>query len=564
MLHTFYSFDRDYNNWTITPPLDSEINPIKSKLLSGDVFYYNSNVVGLKTSPVRSYDFHCGVLILYGNKTFGKTKNNRTYYKCIPNDKTLPIFLIPYDLNIGFHKDYSNKYIMFQFRQWDGKHPIGCIRETFGNVDNYSSFCSYRLWCNKLVYSIAKFKREVTNFSNRWILTGLNFNDIISNILHNEDLNEDYGIEEHQDKNVFTIDPEGSKDLDDGFSVVELDNGNYKISIYIANVYIMLHYMGWWDQLTDRVSTIYLPEDRRTLLPDLLSDDYFSLIKNNKRIVFAMEFIYSTCENSIQSESTRFFNAVIHIKENYTYEEENLINNPMYKTLFQITKNLNNDILDSHDVVSHWMIYMNTKCAEKLQEKKTGIFRIVSKKDDSINNKDDNKRHTINLWNNLSGSYEKFSEDLNMYHEVLDVKSYLHITSPIRRVVDIVNQAYFFKHIFSRQWSEDCKKFITKFESKIQQLNADVKAIRKVQSECDFIYLCKNDSTILDNEYDGYIFNKSSENIGFCYHVYITSLKKISMFRSNEELILHETYKFKLYLFDRENNGDRKIRLGLI
>ena len=38
---------------------------------------------------------------------------------------------------------------------------------------------------------------------------------------------------------------------------------------------------------------------------------------------------------------------------------------------------------------------------------------------------------------------------------------------------------------------------------------------------------------------------------------------KISFFKSQEELNEKTYAQFKLYLFDRENNGHRKIRLSL-
>ena len=554
-MYTFNSNSRDYNDWTISPILDINFDPIKNKLFSNDVFSYENNNVEIIKSPVRDYTFHCGILILQGNKTFGKTKKNKMYYKCIPNDRTLPIFLIPYDLHIGFIKDHVNKYVLFRFSNWDGKHPIGILSETFGDVDNYSSFCSYQLWCNRLVYSIAKLKRQVKNYQNH-----NSEETLMENILQNRK----YTFEDRRNENVFTIDPEGSKDLDDGISIIYLSNEQYKISIYIANVYIMIDHLELWDNLTDRVSTIYLPENRRTLLPDLLSDDFCSLLENKDRISFCMEFVYNKQSNTILNDTIRFFNAIINVRNNYCYEHDDLLNTNDYKNLYTVSKNINNDIIDSHDVVAYWMIYMNTIAAETLYKHKTGIFRVVSKKEDIVSNSDDEMRHKISLWNNVSGSYEKFTQNLNTKHDVLNVNSYLHITSPIRRAVDIVNQIYFFKYMFKVELCEDCDKFVFRFEMRIPQLNNDVKAIRKVQSECDLLYACKNDETVLETHYDGYVFNKKYENNQFTYSVFLKKLNKISFFRSNDELKENCIKQFKLFLFDRENSGHRKIRLALV
>ena len=129
MKHKFISKSRDYSEWNIEPSID--IHPIEHKLLNNDVFHIENDQVVIIDSPIRTYQFHAGVLILQGNKTFGKDKKGRMYYKCIPNDKSLPIFLVPYELRIGFNKNHLNKYVLFSFSNWDGKHPMGLLKESF-------------------------------------------------------------------------------------------------------------------------------------------------------------------------------------------------------------------------------------------------------------------------------------------------------------------------------------------------------------------------------------------------------------------------------------------------
>ena len=557
-MHTFNNNQRDYTDWYTVPRLEDNLDPLMSKLLSKDIFQYNKEGVDIISSPFREYKFHTGVLILHGNKTFGKTKKGKLYYKCIPNDKSIPVFLIPYELRIGFIKDYTNKYVSFCFDNWDEKHPIGKLTETFGNVDNYASFCSYQLWCNRLVHSIAKLNRAV-----KIVSKNTEFSTIMENIMNDDK----YKIEDKRNLNVYTIDPRGSKDLDDGFSIAKLDNSKFKITIYIANVFVMIDYLNMWQHLTDRVSTIYLPEDRRTLLPDLLSDNYCSLLQNKDCITFAMEFNYNMDDNKIDNHSICFYNAMVNIKRNFVYEEDDLLQNSDYQLLMNVTKHIKPEIIDSHDVIAHWMIFMNSVSADKLASYKTGVFRVVSKKEEANaghETGDSNIKKSVGLWTNMSGSYELYSDDLNTRHDVLNVSSYVHVTSPIRRVVDIVNQIYFFRRIFLFSLTEDCSKFVERFEMRIPQLNDDVKAIRKVQSECDLLYACKNDDTVLETQYDGYVFNKKYENNQFTYSVFLKSLNKISFFRSNDEIEEHEIRKFKLFLFDRENSGHRKIRLALV
>ena len=553
MEHKFISKSRDYSEWNIEPSID--IHPIEHKLLNNDVFHIENDQVVIIDSPTRTYQFHAGVLILQGNKTFGKDKKGRMYYKCIPNDKGLPIFLVPYELRIGFNKNHLNKYVLFSFSNWDGKHPMGLLKETFGDVDNFSSFCNYQLWCKKLVHSISQFNRHM-----KLCLKNLPEDLYIRAISENNK----YKLQNKTCEKVYTIDPENSKDLDDAFSIQELNDDLVKIHIYIANVFIALDTFELWDHLTKRVSTIYLPEERRTMLPEILSDNICSLIKDKTRPVFTMEFIYNKKENKIQTESIQYYNAIVTITDNFVYEEENMKQNEDYQLLFEITKKINPKIIDSHDVVSHWMIYMNTCVANELMHHKCGVFRVISKNEniqDNLDNvKDQDAKQTLSLWNSISGSYQLYADNMNAHHDILDAQSYVHITSPIRRFVDIMNQYYFLKHILH---IDTTNINMQTHENNIDKLNEDVKSIRKVQSECDLLYSCTHNESLMNSIHDGIVFNQQKEEDCFKYNVYIKSIRKISYFKCDDIIDNYSTKKFKLFLFDAENSGYRKIRLAM-
>jgi len=559
MEYKFISRSRDYSEWEIEPSL--EINPIEHKLFSNDVFQIKNDEISVLSSPTRTYQFHTGVLILQGNKTFGKDKKGRMFYKCIPNDKSLPIFLIPYELRIGFNKNHLNKYVLFSFSNWDKKHPMGVLKETFGDVDNFSSFCNYQLWCKKLVHSISQFNRHV-----KLCLKNLPEDMYIRSICENDK----YNLEDKTCEKVYTIDPINSKDLDDAFSITKINDSVFKITIYIANVFIALDAFELWNQLTKRVSTIYLPEDRRTMLPEILSDNICSLIEGKTRPTFAMEVLYNKDTNCIIDDSIRYFNALVTITRNFSYEDDNMKRNKEYNMLYEISKNIDVNVVDSHDVVSFWMVLMNKNVANTLLTNKTGIFRVISKNNqnnannnDSLNTIHDSEtKQTLSLWNNVSGSYQLYSENMTYHHDILNANAYLHVTSPIRRFVDIMNQYYFFKDIFKIE-SNNANQCIQMFEENIQQLNEDVKSIKKVQSECDLLYTCTHDESIMNAIHDGIVFNKIQENEHFQYNVYIKSIKKISFFKSDRDISDYSVQKFKLFLFDAENSGYRKIRLAI-
>ena len=96
--------DRNYSNWTILETInfdiiDIKIDPILNKLFSNDVFQLkNNNDISIIHSSTRQQTDIPGVLILSGNKTYGRNNKGKQYYKCDPDDIRLPSFLIPFFL----------------------------------------------------------------------------------------------------------------------------------------------------------------------------------------------------------------------------------------------------------------------------------------------------------------------------------------------------------------------------------------------------------------------------------------------------------------------------------
>ena len=68
--------------------------------------------------------------------------------------------------------------------------------------------------------------------------------EYIHQILHNKHFN----IHDRRSiQNIFTIDPNGSTEFDDAISIENLKKTNqYKISVYISNVYVWLETLDLW------------------------------------------------------------------------------------------------------------------------------------------------------------------------------------------------------------------------------------------------------------------------------------------------------------------------------
>jgi len=101
--------DREYTDWGVIVKDSTEeislenFNPIQNKLFNQDVFTWDDSRMKLLHSTARSMVCIPGVLVLQDNKTYGK-KGDKFYYKCVPDDKRLPIFLVSHKNIVGFYK----------------------------------------------------------------------------------------------------------------------------------------------------------------------------------------------------------------------------------------------------------------------------------------------------------------------------------------------------------------------------------------------------------------------------------------------------------------------------
>ena len=575
--------NRNYTSWHFVDPytnikinIESEIplllqlNPIDSKLFSRDIFTYHCDENGkLKIELINQYLkpslVIAGVLQLENNKTFGRTTNKkRLLYKCIPDDKHLPSFLIPYDIKLNFSKVLKNKYIVFKYDNWNDKHPHGILHETIGDVDLLEAFYEYQLYCKSLHISLTDFTNKTREILNK--KTG---NEFVEQILKNTN----FQIEDRREQYIFTIDPLHSSDFDDGFSISQLNNGLVKVSVYISNVYFWLETLGLWNSFSRRVSTIYLPDRRRPMLPTILSDTLCSLQKGQLRFALAMDILFDEYGGLIEDDDAiKYKNVLINVSKNYIYEDPIMLEkDKYYKQLFDISQKMDENINDSHDLVSHWMIFMNLHTGKLMMNNKIGVFRcanFINPNKNSILKEeiDDETLRIVTSWNNVTGQYVLFDENSYLGHDVMNIKSYTQITSPIRRLVDLLNLMILsdkLSLIFNL--SSDAQLFLNNWLGELDYLNASMRSIRKIQTDCDVLNRCFTNPDIMYNEYSGIIFDKIMKNDGnYSYMVYLKGIKLLSRFSSHNNFDDYSTHNFKIYLFEDEDKTKKKIRLQLI
>ena len=147
------------------------------------------------------------------------------------------------------------------------KHPIGQIIQNIGPVDILENFYEYQLYCKNIFNSIQQFTKNTLQKRDK--------DEIASHIRFNY--------------NIFSIDPSGSVDFDDAVSIKQLAPNEYILSIYISDVAIYLDKLNLWSSFSNRVSTIYLPNKKHTMLPTILSDNLCSLTEKEIRNAIIMD-----------------------------------------------------------------------------------------------------------------------------------------------------------------------------------------------------------------------------------------------------------------------------------
>ena len=571
MLYKIVVDDRSYSKWQIydaptLTPVTLDLDPCLMRLFSGDVFTYSDTALTIVHSSVRTVDNIPAVLILADNKTYGRHPgNNKLLYKCVPDDSRMPPFLVPYELkNVGFSKVFVNLYVTIQFKEWTTKHPVGSLTQVIGQVDVLDCFYEYQLYCKSLNASIQRLNKDTTKAVKEHDATNDAF---IETICANA------GIESRVDWHVFSIDPKGSLDFDDAFSIKRLDNGNTLLSIYIANVTIWLDALNLWQSFSKRISTIYLPDKKRPMLPTILSDCLCSLQAKAKRVAFVLD-LELDCFNNIVSY--KFSNCLVKVFKNFVYEEADLLKNKHYTLLFDVVTGLCSkikyikSIRDSHDLVCYLMVLMNYTCAKEMLMKRVGIFRsaLIKKDETSLGlvKVPDEVGQFIKIWNSTAGQYIDISanSDVNISHDLLDLDAYIHITSPIRRLVDLLNIIKIQQTFSIHKLSDGAIMFYDSWLKELDYINTTMRAIRKVQIDCNLLNLCFTNPAILEPLYDGYCFDKLERTDGlFQYIVFLPELKITSRITLRDNLDNYERRKYKLFIFTNEDKMKKKIRLQL-
>ncbi len=266
-----------------------------------------------------------------------------------------------------------------------------------------------------------------------------------------------------------TIDGATTLDFDDALTI-EKEDGNYLVGIHISDV---AHYVRPGDPLFQesmtRGTSLYLPEGQIPMLPRHLSQGVCSLIQGEVRAAFSYMILLSPDAEVLR---VRIKPSVIKVARRLTYEEVDamLEKDEEIKMLNMLRIKLRQKRLDSgalllpfpdvnifidtggkvhvslgksdtpaRTLVSEMMILANSEAARYVSDRCTpGLFRSQGPLKNRIVHGDDDS-----LFQNLKQRKQLPRGELLITaapHSGLGVNQYTTVTSPIRRLLDLVMQ----------------------------------------------------------------------------------------------------------------------------
>lgn len=530
-----------------------EKTPNNMKLFVNDIFDYdtNTNTHKIIHSNFRANKTIPGILNL--RMTHGKDKH-KFLYLCKPDDKRIPFFLIPYTKKQDFDKSLEKIYITFEFKHWDFERPYGTMTQNLGNVVELNHYYEYILYCKSLNISIQQFtknvKEKIQKQSNKEII---------------DKITEKYNLEKRTKKDyyIFTLDSHTSNDYDDAISYCEKE---HKISIYISNVALIMDELDLWKAVSKRIATIYLPDKKRTMLPTLLNDMLCSLKEKQEKLCYVLDLFYND-KNEIISHSFGCCNA--YIRKNVGYKTiGDFEKMSHFQSLMKIL-----GIKHAKQVVTRLMLLFNHYVGRDLWKKQKGIYKSLYQEstlqEKETHNIPEHIFQHICVLKNKGAKYSLYDPSLQYYSVVhKDIDVYAQATSPIRRLVDLLNNIMIVNELTQSQLNDKSIEFYNYWTSpeNIENINISSRAIRKIQSKC-YIYKQYEENRLNGHDvyYKGYVFDKMyKEGDGkYQYMVYIESLGLTTSVTLTEDFNNYSCHLFLLYVFMSEENDKKKIKLQL-
>ena len=273
----------------------------------------------------------------------------------------------------------------------------------------------------------------------------------------------DLSIRERLDGFTFNIDPAGCRDVDDTFTMKQIDDTNWRISINIADVSAWIEENSALDSIAKlRATSFYSPvgECLAPMLPPEISEGLASLLPGRDKPTYSLTFTFSTYTYAGKEEyfldNFEWLETTTNVDKSFTYEEAQAQIGSIVElqVLFKCSQAIQSllklssasaaeapsEPTDSHTWVQNMMILYNWKAGLKLHYMHAGILRSHKASNDPETMEALTQIHPDLAF--LAYESAKFcsATDEDTAHYGLGIGKYAYASSPIRRYCDLVNQ----------------------------------------------------------------------------------------------------------------------------
>lgn len=277
------------------------------------------------------------------------------------------------------------------------------------------------------------------------------------------------GRKDLRDLSVMTIDGAATRDFDDGLHI-EKKGANYLVGIHISDVgYFVKPGSALFNDTLQRGTSIYFPEGPLTMLPSVLSEGVCSLIKGEVRPTLSLMVLLSPSAEVLEFD---LVSSIVSVKRRLTYKEtDQLLNKDSelstLATLSQLLRRhrvnngalllpypdiviniKSNDEIDisrseadtpSRVLVSEFMILANTLGAQYVAEHEApGLYRSQPAPRKRLIDGFENDLYKVIRQRKLLSPMSLSTTP--KHHSGVGVPQYTTMTSPIRRLLDLIMQ----------------------------------------------------------------------------------------------------------------------------
>lgn len=236
-----------------------------------------------------------------------------------PTDKRVPLIAIPTEQAprdfVEKHQDYSNRIFVACIKRWPitSLHPFGTLVEMLGEMGDLKVETDALLRDNNF---------GPDEFSDA-VLKSVGFEEWSVETDGEAALQ---GRRDLRSERTFTIDPNGSKELDDAIHFKVMDDGNVEVGMHVADVAHFIKANSLVDREAKKRGTgVYLMNRTVNMLPSRLSTDLCCLNPDEERYTVSVIFKVDPMSGHVFEDETWIGKTLIKSSGKLTYDDVNTI-----------------------------------------------------------------------------------------------------------------------------------------------------------------------------------------------------------------------------------------------